>query len=96
MVSSGRHPALGTRSGPRESQFSVYVLGRPLMLVLWGIALWGTVAAARLCWIAVTQGGAAALKLLALPSVAIPSGLAVAMWLAVSVAARRFYRDGEP
>ncbi|HUG52843.1 MAG TPA: hypothetical protein VMR21_04560 [Vicinamibacteria bacterium] len=77
-------------------QFGRYVLGRPLMFVLWGIALWGTAAGVRLVWMAATQGLSAALPLLGLPSVFVPIVLAVLMWGAVAVAVRRFRGDGEP
>ena len=96
MVESGRHYSVTPARPTGGSQFNVYVLGRPLMLVLWGIAIWGTLAAVRLCWIAITQGGTSALRLLSIPSVFIPIGLAAAMWVAVTVAVKRFYRDGEP
>ena len=100
---AGRH-ASGRAGGARpdttqprpRSQFTAYVIGRPLMLILWVVALWGTATGVRLAWIAATHGAAAALRLLALPSVSFPVLLAAFMWTAVAVALSRFGRDGEP
>ena len=100
---AGRHGSgraggarLDTANPPRASQFTAYVIGRPLMLIFWVVALWGTAAGVRLVWIGATQGASAALRLLALPSVSFPVLLAVFMWTAVAVALSRFGRDGEP
>ena len=84
------------RRGP-DPEYAVYVFGRPLMLVLWGLALWGTIVGARLAWIAVAQGGTAAARFLAMPMVVIPLVLAVVMWAGLLLALRRFRgREDEP
>jgi hypothetical protein len=83
------------RAGP-DPEYGVYVIGRPLMLVLWGIALWGTAVGARLIWMAVVVGSEAALRFLWVPTVWLPVTLAVLMWVALFVTVRRFRRGGEP
>ena len=81
----------------RDPEYAVYVMGRPLMLVLWCVALWGTLVAARLVWIAVAQGGRAAARFLAMPMVAIPVVLSVLLWAGLFLALRRFRgRDERP
>ena len=72
-----------------DPEYGVYVVGRPLMLVLWGVALWGTMIAVRLAWIAVDQGGGAAARFLAAPLVAVPVILAAVMWAGLVLALRR-------
>ena len=79
-----------------KPQYGVYVIGRPLMLVIWGIALWGSAVAARLVWIAATKSLAGAIGLLVWPSVWIPVVMAIVMWVGLVVALRGFRRDGEP
>ena len=83
-----------SKPGGPDPEYAVYVFGRPLMLVLWGLALWGTIVGARLAWIAVAQGGRAAMLFLAMPMVVIPLGLAVVMWAGLVLALRRS-RGGE-
>jgi hypothetical protein len=79
-----------------DSAFGVYVVGRPVMLIIWGIALWGTIAAVRLGWIAITQDGSAALRLLLAPAVGLPVLLAVVMWIALAMALSGFFGNREP
>ncbi|HKV43692.1 MAG TPA: hypothetical protein VJT32_03290, partial [bacterium] len=66
---------------PREA--GVYVVGRPLMFVLWALALWGTMAGAALAVIATTDSAARALHLLGRPFVFLPLSLSVVMWAAL-------------
>ena len=66
------------------------------MLVLWGLALWGTMVGARLVWIAVVEGGAAAARFLTMPMVLIPLILAVVMWTGLVLALRRSRGGEEP
>ena len=73
-----------------DPEYAVYVFGRPLMLVLWGLALWGTMIGVRLAWIAVDEGGGAAARFLFAPFVAVPVILAMVMWLGLFLAIRRF------
>lgn len=83
------------RAGP-DPEYGVYVIGRPVMLVLWCIALWGTAVGARLVWIVLSQGSAAAIRFLWIPAVWLPIVLAVLMWAALLVAVRRSRGGGEP
>jgi hypothetical protein len=79
---------------PRE--VGRYVIGRPLMFLVWGLALWGTATIATLLWIAATDSAARALHLLAQPSVSVPIVIAVVMWAALFAALRNYRRRGEP
>lgn len=80
----------------RDGGFRTYAVGRPLMLVVWGVALWGTLVAARLVWVAGTQGLSTASRSLLLPAVSGPILLALVMWIALGLALGRSYRDDEP
>jgi hypothetical protein len=79
---------------PRE--LGLYVIGRPLMFVVWGLTLWGTAMAARLAWIAATDSSVRAVHLLAQGSVWVPIVIAVLMWAALFAALRNYRRRGEP
>jgi cation transporter-like permease len=79
---------------PREA--GVYVLGRPLMFVLWGLALWGTFVGAAVVWVGATESAAKALRLCLHPFVCVPILIAVAMWVALFVAVGNYRRRGEP
>jgi hypothetical protein len=79
-----------------DPRAAAYIVGRPLMFVVWGIALWGTGVAVRLAWLVATRGLPAALGFLALPGVSIPVVVALCMWIALLAAVRRFHRHGEP
>jgi hypothetical protein len=79
-----RHPP----DAPRpvyDGAFVRYVIGRPALLIVWGVALWGTLAAARLLWIAATRTVAEAARLLGDSFVLIPVLIAVAMWSALGL-----------
>jgi len=78
-----------------DPETGIYVIARPLMFVVWAIALWGTGVGMRLAWLAVTQGLSAALPFLLQRAVWIPILLAVLMWIAVIVAVRGFREHGE-
>src|SRR5713101_6400936 len=84
------------RTPAPDPQAGTYVVGRPLMFVVWAIALWGTGVALRLAWLAATRGLPAALQFLALPGVSVPVVVALCMWIALLVAVRRFHRHGAP
>ena len=84
------------RTPAPDPQAGTYMVGRPLLFVVWAFALWGTGVAVRLVWLAATRGLPAALRFLALSSVSIPVVVAVCMWIALFAAVRRFHRHGEP
>jgi hypothetical protein len=96
MESGERHPVrLGKHAAP-DAGLRTYAIGRPLLLIAWGVALWGTLATVRLLWLAATEGVSKASRFLATPSVSVPILLAVFMWIALGLALRRFRQDGEP
>jgi hypothetical protein len=74
---------------------NAYVIGRPLMFVIWVLALWGTGTGARLLWLFVTDE-AKARRLVGLPTVWAPIVIAVLMWAALAAAVRNHRRHGEP
>lgn len=74
----------------------MYVIGRPLMAVIWALALWGTGIGARLLWLMATRGTGVAIGFLRSPMVSVPLVLAVFMWIALILAVRRFRGGGPP
>lgn len=90
--SSGRHSLPRDKGPAPDSEFGTYVIGRPIMLVVWGVALWGTALGVRLAWIAATQGSSTALWFLSVASVYVPILVALFMWVALGLAIRRFRR----
>ena len=86
--------ALGVR--PTDSrEANVYIVGRPLMFVLWVLTLWGTGTGIRLLWLFITDS-ARAFRLAGYPTVWGPMVLAVLMWIALVAAVRHHRRHGEP
>ena len=89
---SNRHP-------PREtdekvsSGFLRYAVGRPLMVIAWGVALWGTAVVLRLLWIGVTRGAGEAAVFLFDPFVLVPALAAVVAWTGVVMAFRTASRS---
>ena len=82
------------QAGP-ERKVNVYAIGRPVMFVIWVLALWGTGTGIRLLWLFITDQPRA-LRLVALPTVWRPILLAVLMWMALGAAFRHYRRHGEP
>jgi hypothetical protein len=84
-----RHPPEPRRE--YDGTFVRYVIGRPAMLIVWGFALWGTLAAARLAWIAVSQAPSVAARHLADPFVLIPVVIALVARSALAITLRRWH-----
>ena len=73
----------------------MYGIGRPLLFMIWVVALWGTGTGIRLLWLFLTDE-AKALRLIVLPTVWVPVLLAVVMWVALAAAVWNYRRHGEP
>jgi len=83
-----RHPPRENDDEPTSSGFFRYAVGRPLMVIAWGVALWGTFVALRLAWIALTRGWVEASILFGDPVVLIPVLVAVLAWTVLAFALR--------
>jgi hypothetical protein len=80
---------------PTDSgEANVYIVGRPLMFVLWVVTLWGTGTGVRLLWLFLTDE-ARAFRLAGLPTVWVPIVLGTLMWIALLAAIRHHRRHGE-
>ena len=82
-----RHPPVEDDE-EQSSGFLRYAVGRPLLVIAWGVALWGTFVALRLAWIALTRGWVEASILLGDPIVLIPVLVAVLAWTVLAFALR--------
>ena len=83
-----RHPPREDDAVEASSGFFRYAVGRPLMVIAWGVALWGTFVSLRLAWIALTRGWVEASTLLGDPFVLIPVLVAVLAWMVLVFALR--------
>lgn len=82
-----RHPPADD-APEASSGFLRYAVGRPLMVITWGVALWGTFVGLRLGWIAMTRGAMEASILFGDPVVMVPVLVAVVAWMLLVFAVR--------
>jgi hypothetical protein len=87
-----RHPPVVDEEAA-SSGFLRYAVGRPLMLIAWGVALWGTFLGLRLVWIAAARGAGEAAVFLFDPFVYVPVLAAVVAWAAAVLAFRTALRS---
>jgi len=101
-MTAGSGPHLAERrasEAARETDFLVYVVGRPLMLALWALVLWGTLVDAAALFLLATRGTRAVIESL-FPRGGSPLAvlntvlgvLAAIVWLAVAALSRRSCR----